>query len=354
MKRTALVLCLVVTVGCVPESPPAALRPVAAREMAFLAPAGASLTAALPPIERAEELGPSDPDIAPPYRIKPGDVLRISVIGEPDSDRSVTVGPDGRINYMTVKDALASGRTFSELRGYLAGALSKYYIEPEIEVTGTAYSGNTVTVLGMVNQPGRHEIKQQTRLLDVLAMAGGIKEYTYAQGTPDLQAAADLERSVLLRGGHMVLVDFKALLGGAPDDILFNNVRVQPGDTIYIPSGISMDNKVFVLGMVNLPRVVRFSGSVTFLEAVAEAGGIPVGAWERKAYIVRGRLSQPTLMPVNLRSILTGRTRDIPLLAGDIVFVPKTPLKKVSEIATQLVPLLGDVDQGLDISDRIR
>lgn len=350
MRNFLLILLPVLAAGCA-ASP---RQPLAARELHLLPATGGSLPAALPPIERAHELGPAEPAIVPPYQIRQGDVLDVSIIGEADSSRQIVVGPDGRINYLTVKDLPAAGKTFAQLRNDLEVALGQYYIEPQVEMTGKAYAGNTVTVLGMVNSPGRYEVQQTTRLMDVIAMAGGVRTFAYGTGLLDVVSVADLDRSVLVRGSSVIPVDFKGLLDGGPEALLANNVRLKPGDTVYIPSGLSQDNKVFVLGMVRIPKVVRFSGRISFLEAVAEAGGIPVGAWERRAYVVRGRLSAPTVLPVNLRHILTGRTRDLPLMAGDIVLVPKTPLAKVHDIVSQLVPLVGTLETSLHIADRVR
>jgi hypothetical protein len=39
--------------------------------------------------------------------------------------------------------------------------------------------------------------------------------------------------------------------------------------------------------------------------------------------------------------VATGRTADVPLRSGDIVFVPKTVLGKSAEIANQILPLLN-------------
>ena len=201
-------------------------------------PTAAGLSASLPPVETAQLLGPSEPEISPPYQIKPGDVPDIAIIAEDDSFRQVVVGPDGRINYLTVKDMMAAGKTFSRLRSDLVSALGRYYVEPQVEVTGKTYSGNTITILGMVNQPGRYPVKQKIRLLDALAMAGGLRERLSDFGV--VSEAADLQRAVLIRGGNAIPVDFRRLLGGEPGEIIRNNVLVRPGDSIYIPSRAMM------------------------------------------------------------------------------------------------------------------
>jgi len=323
--------------------------------MSFLPASRRAASRDLPPIEAAFELGPEFPSISAPYRMKAGDVIEINILGEEDARREVVVGPDGRINYMSVADMQVSGKTFEEVRRELGERLKRDYIDPRVTVSGNRYSGNTVTVLGVVSKPGQFEVREGMRLLDVIAAAGGIQMGLGSGGIyVDMHAAADLKRAILLRGERAVPVDFSALFSGTPDDIVANNVPVRAGDTVYVPSGQSLENRVFVLGMVRAPSVVRFTGGISFVEAIAEAGGMPVGSWERRAYVVRGRLASPTVIPVNLRAVLTGSAPDMVLAPGDIVFVPKTPLKKLDDIAGQIVPILGTIDSSLNIRDRLR
>lgn len=238
MRTTALILCLAVITGCVapdasrraPEEP----RLIPAREFTYMPPSAGGLPGSLPPLETAELLGPSEPGISPPYQIKPGDMLDIAIIAEDDSFRQVVVGPDGRISYLTVRDMMAAGKTFARLREDLTAALGRYYVEPQVELTGKTFSGNTITVLGMVNKPGRYQLRQKTRLLDALALAGGLRERLTDFGV--VSEAADLSRAVLIRGGDVMPVDFHNLLCGEPREIIRNNALVKPGDSIYIPA----------------------------------------------------------------------------------------------------------------------
>jgi polysaccharide export outer membrane protein len=84
-------------------------------------------------------------------------------------------------------------------------------------------NSNTIYVIGEVNRQGSIELRQRTRFLQALAMAGGLTEF------------ADKSRVVLLReeGGREVVreIDYRRLIRGeAPGD----NLYVQPGDTIIV------------------------------------------------------------------------------------------------------------------------
>ncbi|MHC5056137.1 MAG: polysaccharide biosynthesis/export family protein [Planctomycetota bacterium] len=274
------------------------------------------------------------------YRIRTGDVLTISVMGEAEMTRSLPVGPDGRISYYLANDVMAAGRTFEELRKTLEEALRPHFKSPVVTVTGKEFRGNKISVLGMVHKPGEYEIRSDTRLMDVLAAAGGVSQrgfWTTQGWTYDLP---DFKRAFLMRGDRFVDVDFKDLLSDNERLVAQNNVYLRAGDRIYIPSTSSSENKVMVLGEVQRPRVVRFQREISFMEAVAEAGGVKHSAWERRSFVVRGSLKKPTVIPVNLREVAVGRAADVALQSGDIIFVPKTALGKVEEITRQILPLV--------------
>jgi len=302
------------------------------------------------PVQSVEPPGaplalPEPPQGPEPYRVRTGDLLTISVLGEPDMTMTLPVGPDGRISYYIARDVVAAGRTFEELRAEITDKLREHFKDPQVTVSGHEYRGNTVAVLGLVSRPGEYIVRSDTRLLDVIAMAGGIAFNPYWSAVYSMgMDIADLRRAFLLRGDKFVDVDFEALFSRDEAAVAANNVIVQAGDRIYIPSAATLENKVMVLGEVVSPKVVRYQRDVSFLEAIAEAGGVKESAWERRAFIVRGSLRRPAVIPISLREVAMGAAPDVPLRSGDIVYVPKTALGKVDEIARQLLPLLQSVE----------
>ncbi len=285
---------------------------------------------------------PAEPE---PYQIRTGDVLTISVFGEPEMTQTFPVGPDGRISYYVANDITAAGLTFKELREEITEGLLEHFKDPRVSVVGNAYKGNTVYILGQVRRPGEYIIRSDTRLLDVVAMAGGIARSvrSYA-GRADVIELADLSRAFLLRASAFVAVDFQALFSDSERKVAASNVPVRAGDRIYIPSASAQERKVLVLGEVTRPMVVRYQRSISLLEALAEAGDVKKTARDRNAFVVRGSLISPVVYRINIRSVSTGLAKNVILESGDIVYVPKTALAKASEIADQIYPLLRDVE----------
>jgi polysaccharide biosynthesis/export protein len=296
---------------------------------------------------RDPEIGPAGPNIQNVYRIRTGDDLEIGVWGEKDMTKKITVGPDGRISYFLATEVLASGRTLKQLKSHLRQNLKQHFTDPEVFVSLLNSAGNFVTVTGMVKKPGIYKINNETRLVDVVAKAGGIPLGASRSGV-GVAEISDLSQAFVLRGDKFLDVDFERLFGkkkATAREIALNNVLLLPNDRVYIPSAINLNNKVFVVGSVRTPRMIRYSKEITFLEALLQAGDVPEAAWERKSFIIRGRMNNPKIIPVNSRLVRTGRIADIRLQAGDVIFMPKTPLAKTVEVIRQIDTIFGGITQ---------
>jgi polysaccharide export outer membrane protein len=106
------------------------------------------------------------------------------------------------------------------------------------------------------------------------------------------------------------------------DDLLEQKVMVNPGDKVLVPkAGI-----VYVLGDVGKPGgypMTNNDGTLTVLQAVANAGGTVNSAAPNSSRLIRrtavgGYQSEP--LPFS--AMQKGKKPDVPLQAGDIVYVP--------------------------------
>ena len=330
-----------------PEAPEAGKS--AGGEPASVPEAGKTVAEAPKPTAPAgdQEFGPAPPKVSELYRIRTEDLLEIGVMGEDDMTKRIKVGPDGRISYFQATELMAAGRTLGELKDEIRAQMTKLFKHPEVYVSLIDSAGLFVTITGQVAKPGTYKINNETRLTDIIAQAGGIPLGVSLGGRyADTSEVADLSRAYLLRGDRFEPVDFAKLFGERdvvdPKEIVANNVRLVAHDRIFIPSAIKLDNKIYVLGQVRNPGLIQFSKEITFLEAIARAGDVPEAAWERKSFIIRGRLDkQPQIIEINSREVRTGKLSDVRLQAGDVVFVPKTPLAKAAEVSGQFGAVLG-------------
>jgi polysaccharide export outer membrane protein len=228
------------------------------------------------------------------YRLDSGDVLSITVFGEPDlSLQGVRVPVDGVISYPLIGDVRAGGETVKTIESKIAARLKDgYLLYPQVSVSIQKY--RPFYVGGHVQNPGVQEYASDMTVGKAVALAGGLTE------------RADEKRIVVQRYG-------KSESRAAE----FSEV-VYPGDVITVgeKDRATIEEEaaehVFLYGEVNRPgRYEHFAG-MTIEKAIATAGGFTPRASRRKIDIKRE--GDP---PVQLSNVNLGTT----VLGGDVITV---------------------------------
>ena len=151
------------------------------------------------------------------------DKLNISVWKEPDLVRSLSIRPDGKITFPLVGDIQAAGRTPKQLTDELAKSLERYIKEPVVTVAVEEINNFRVFVLGEVATQGVLTLRRRTRLLEAIALAGGLSQF------------ADKSNVVLMRieGTKEVRtrIDYRKVVSGDRPEL---NVSLKPGDIIVV------------------------------------------------------------------------------------------------------------------------
>lgn len=259
-----------------------------------------------------------------PFRVGPGDLMEIEVLGESGITSPALVGPDGRIYYDLLPGTFVWGLTMAEIKAVLEDNLAKYLrMRPSLLVSLKKVGSQRVWVLGSVQRPGVYSLSTPMTILEALAIAGGT---TIAQGSS--QEVADLRHSFVMREGKMLPVDLYDLLRNGD---LNQNVYLRADDFIYVRPGASQD--IYVLGAVAQPNIVPAAADTSLLYAVANVGGPIRYAYLSQVAIIRGSLSRPMIAFVNYQDIAKGRAPDVRLEQGDIVYVPYRPTRKVEQFA---------------------
>ncbi|HKH43241.1 MAG TPA: polysaccharide biosynthesis/export family protein [Thermoanaerobaculia bacterium] len=194
-----------------------ALQRIAAFTLAAFALSG--LARAEDVVIRTEE----DPSNA--YAIGVGDVLEISVWKNPELAVTTPVRPDGRISVPLLGDIQASGLTPLALRQTLTDRFKEFVTAPGVSVVIKEINSRKVFVTGEVKTPGAYDLQPRTKLLQVLAMAGGLTPYAKKKVTL-------LRDSRDGRSDRRYELDLDAIISGKrPSD----NLVLLPGDTIIVP-----------------------------------------------------------------------------------------------------------------------
>lgn len=265
----------------------------------------------------------------------PGDILDISIHGQNGTSRSgITIGPDGRINYLQANDVMAAGLTVDELREELQKALAKFILAPQVVINPTVYRSKRYYILGNVNGRGIYALDRPITVIEAIARAKGFATSFQAQNAA-LQV--DLPRSFLVRkaadGSYgRVAVDFEGLFTRGE---LKQNIPLAPDDYLFFPA--LGPQEIYVVGEVRSAGVVPFTKDVTTLSAIAARGGFSDRAWKSRVLVIRGSLSTPQGFIVNTADVLAARGTDFKLSNRDIVYVHSKPWAKIQELIESAV-----------------
>ncbi len=160
------------------------------------------------------------------YRLGPQDVISVDVWQEPKiSSRDLPVRPDGMISLPLAGQIRAEGLTPAQLQAAIARRLRPYLSNPAVTVQVDQVRSHKVYVLGRVRRPGIYVLAGPTRVLDAIAMAGGLAEFANRSHIYVLRR---------LGGGRTrrVAFDYKRVIAGKDAK---ENVRLRSGDTVVVP-----------------------------------------------------------------------------------------------------------------------
>jgi polysaccharide export outer membrane protein len=217
-----------------------------------------------PLCSRAQQPPPQD------YRIGSGDLLRISVFGSPDLTTEARVAESGSITCPLIGAVSVTGLSTAAAETLLAKRFvdGGFLRSPQVSVMVMEYQSQKVSVLGYVVKPGQYPLRETSKILDVLAEAGGVVPLT----------ASD-EATLVRSNGATSNIDLDALLRGDPAQ----NVSVAGGDRIYVPRA----EQFYVYGQVQKPGVYRLERNMTVSRAISASGGLTARGTERRAIVKR-------------------------------------------------------------------
>jgi polysaccharide export outer membrane protein len=249
--------------------------------------------------------------------IGPGDEVNVEVFDTPDLDQNARVTDGGEFPLMLGGTVRLASLTPAEAARTIEAALIKSHVMyyPRVMVTVTQYATQTVTVFGQVAKPGTYSIDTPRSVVDVLGLAGGLTDL------------ADRHVTIERHTSHRQVSYY---VSNRADDLLDQKVMVNPGDKLVVPkAGI-----IYVLGDVARPGgypMTNNDGTLTVLQAVATAGGTQSSAAPNSSRLIRrtavgGYQSDP----IPFSAMQKGKKPDIPLQAGDIVYVPFSYLRNAA------------------------
>jgi len=203
----------------------------------------------------------------------PGDVVKASVYGSPDLSVETRVSDAGSMTFPLLGDVQVGGLSVQQAEKKIGGLLEKggYLKKAQVNLLVTSPASQQVSVLGQVNRPGRYPIEGSRKVLDLLAVAGGIG--------PE---GGDMVTLVRKRNGNVTreTIDVVDMVRKGE---LNQDYEVAPGDIIFVERA----PRAYVTGEVNRPGAFRLERSMTVQQAVSAGGGLTQRGTERGLRVTR-------------------------------------------------------------------
>lgn len=229
----------------------------------LLTPRPANATPAFSPQAPAGPAATQTSDATTPrYLIGPQDLLKITVLDEPELTNNYRVDSDGFITFPYVGRVLAGGLNPGDLQDRIKNMLSPAYIKnPQVRVEIDQFKSQSVFVTGEVRAPGRITMVGTTMtLLDALGQAG----------SPTPTASAQIVITRRGSGAKAAIEEIRVNRREVETGRAAQDFYLRDGDVIFVPKA----DTFYISGMVRNPGSYVLDPGMTIEQAIALAGGL--------------------------------------------------------------------------------
>lgn len=263
--------------------------------------------------------------VRPDYRLGPDDQI---LIRSPQvieiSDRPFRIDSDGFVELPIVGRIQAAGLTLQDFERELNTRLGEFYRDPQVYVTLAQFRSDPVFFIGAFTAPGIYPLSGSRTLVEMLTVVGGLMPNAARRikvtrrtdyGPLPLPNAVEIpERRI-----STVEISLSSLSENINPE---EDIVLQPYDVISAERA----ERVYVSGEVARASSIELGerNSISVIQALTEAGGFTPSAKRREVRILRPitGTDRRAEIVIDMERILSGRSRDFPLLPNDVLFVP--------------------------------
>lgn len=197
-----------------------------------------------------------------------GDVVRITVFGQPDLTTLTRVGEDGQITFPLLGSVNLTGMSAGTAETHIAGLLEQEGFVRNAQVSifleeRSQGFADHATILGKVSRPGKYPLQSTSvqgvnSVVDLLATAGGTTseaadKVLLLRATNDSYERFSIDLTQLIQEGKLEV------------DVLLEN-----GDVVLVPAA----DVFYIYGQVERPGQYQLEPDMTVMQALAIASGV--------------------------------------------------------------------------------
>ena len=247
------------------------------------------------------------------YLLSPGDLLQITVFETSDLNTKVRVSSRGYVTLPLIGQVQVTNLTARDAENKIEELYRGTYLkDPHVSIFIEENFSQKITVWGEVSNPGAYDYQARQRLLDVLALTGGL---TDAAGT-----TAQIRRTDEQGESGLLVIDLEKLVKEGRTEL---NVEIKSGDVILIPKG----GQFYAEGAVRKPGSYRIKNQMILMEALLAAGGLAPYADKSTVTLIRyDEDGQRTMMEVDLKDF---KSQEIPIQDRDVIIAKSSAWGKM-------------------------
>ncbi len=170
------------------------------------------------------------------YRLRKGDTFDVDMAFSPEFNQTLAIQPDGFVTLKGIGSVHVEGKTIPELIETLKSAYAGILRDPVISVSLKDFEKPYFIASGEVGHPGKYDLRSDLTVTEAVAIAGGFNEKSK-------HSQVVLFRPLSTGGYEAKLVNAKKLLASRN---LSEDLRLQPGDMIYVPQNSFSKIKPFI------------------------------------------------------------------------------------------------------------
>lgn len=253
----------------------------------------------------------NSPQTQSDYLISDGDLLEVKVYEDEELNKNARVGSQGTVTLPLVGAIQVRGLTTSEAEKQIQHAYAQGYLkDPHVSIFVKEQRGSQITLVGEVQKPGTYDYFGRKRLLDALAIGGGLTEK--AGKTVQVRRNSDDPSRPT-----SFVIDLDQLANKGIGEL---NIAIEGGDVIYVPQA----GMVYVDGSVEKAGAYPIKQNMSVGQAIVAAGGFAPAA---SSTIKLVRISDSGKRDVIQLSANSAEADSLQVQDRDIVFVETNPIK---------------------------
>jgi polysaccharide export outer membrane protein len=263
------------------------------------------------------------------------------------NEKPFRLDADGFLNLPLLGRFRAGGLTVQELEADLVSRLREYIREPQVVVTVVQFHSEPVFFVGAFNRPGIYALQGRRTLVEMLSSIGGLQpnasrrikvtRRTEYGSIPLPNTVEDPEKKT--SAVEISLGSLRENVNPAEDIVLYSYdvISAERAELVYI------SGEVAKVGGIELGE----RDSISIAQALTMAGGFTREASRDKVRVLRPILNttRRAEIEIDVKRIFEGKDNDFPLLANDVLYVPRSYSTQaiLAKVGTAFLPVIPSI-----------